>query len=122
MLSNNGFLNYYGLQRFGNSAEIPTYKIGKELLKGNWMEACNLILKPRTFEMDRMVGQAKKIYLDTGDAKKALFELGSSRDRTIEGKLLQGLENHHENDLVNALEYVSILSGPSRPAYSCRVT
>lgn len=31
-MKNNGFINYYGLQRFGNS-EIPSYKIGKYLLK-----------------------------------------------------------------------------------------
>ncbi len=28
-LKNNGFINYFGLQRFGNCAEIPTHSIGK---------------------------------------------------------------------------------------------
>lgn len=31
----NGFINYYGLQRFGTIAAIPTYEIGKALLKGD---------------------------------------------------------------------------------------
>ena len=31
-----GFVNYYGLQRFGNSAEVPTYAVGKALLLGKW--------------------------------------------------------------------------------------
>lgn len=31
-----GFVNYYGLQRFGNSAAIPTFAIGKALLLGKW--------------------------------------------------------------------------------------
>lgn len=28
-LKSNGFINYFGLQRFGNSAESPTHLIGK---------------------------------------------------------------------------------------------
>ena len=28
-LKNDGFVNYFGLQRFGNCAEIPTHSIGK---------------------------------------------------------------------------------------------
>lgn len=34
----NGFINYYGLQRFGNDKEVPTYTIGVKLLLGNWKE------------------------------------------------------------------------------------
>lgn len=34
----NGFINYYGLQRFGNDKEVPTYEIGIQLLLGNWKE------------------------------------------------------------------------------------
>ena len=33
-LRDNGFINYYGLQRFGTVASIPTYEIGKALLRG----------------------------------------------------------------------------------------
>jgi tRNA pseudouridine13 synthase len=33
-LRDNGFINYYGLQRFGTIATIPTYEIGLALLKG----------------------------------------------------------------------------------------
>lgn len=34
-LRDNGFINYYGLQRFGTIAAIPTHEIGKRLLQGN---------------------------------------------------------------------------------------
>lgn len=34
-LRDNGFINYYGLQRFGTVAAIPTHEIGKALLKGD---------------------------------------------------------------------------------------
>lgn len=34
----NGFINFYGLQRFGNNKEVPTYDIGINLLLGKWKE------------------------------------------------------------------------------------
>lgn len=34
----NGFINYYGLQRFGNDKEVPTYSIGVKLLQGKFKE------------------------------------------------------------------------------------
>lgn len=34
-LRDHGFINYYGLQRFGTVVAIPTYEIGKTLLQGN---------------------------------------------------------------------------------------
>lgn len=37
-LKNHGFINYYGLQRFGNSKEIPTHIVGIQLMRGNWQE------------------------------------------------------------------------------------
>lgn len=31
-----GFINYYGLQRFGNHSAIPTHQIGLALLKADY--------------------------------------------------------------------------------------
>ncbi|KAG1347731.1 putative tRNA pseudouridine13 synthase [Cocos nucifera] len=45
-LGRNGFINYYGLQRFG-SGSVPTQLIGAALLRGEWKSAANLILDPR---------------------------------------------------------------------------
>lgn len=42
-IKSSGFINYFGLQRFGTS-EIPTYKIGISLLKKEWKKAFYLIL------------------------------------------------------------------------------
>lgn len=33
-LRDHGFINYFGLQRFGSIASIPTHEIGKSLLQG----------------------------------------------------------------------------------------
>lgn len=37
-LKEKGFVNYYGLQRFGNDKQVPTFLIGIKLLQGNWKE------------------------------------------------------------------------------------
>lgn len=34
-----GFVNYFGLQRFGN-AEVPTHSIGIALMKHDWDAVC----------------------------------------------------------------------------------
>lgn len=38
-----GFINYFGMQRFG-SYSIRTHEIGKAILNQNWKEVCRLIL------------------------------------------------------------------------------
>lgn len=45
-LKKNGFINYYGLQRFGTHG-ISSHEIGKNLLLGKFLDAFDLILKPR---------------------------------------------------------------------------
>ncbi|KAG8142658.1 putative Pseudouridylate synthase 7 protein [Naja naja] len=45
-LKETGFINYYGMQRFGTTA-VPTFQVGRAILQSNWNEAIDLILKPR---------------------------------------------------------------------------
>lgn len=45
-LRESGFVNYFGMQRFGTRT-IGTYEIGIALLKGEWEAAVDLILCPR---------------------------------------------------------------------------
>lgn len=102
----NGFINYYGLQRFGNCAAIPTYEIGKALLKGNWKRACELVLKPREGDLSYMA-KMRQYWWETRDAKGAR-DLLHKTNNSIESKLLQGMMKHSDNDLVNALENVNL--------------
>ncbi|XP_058463106.1 pseudouridylate synthase 7 homolog isoform X2 [Malaya genurostris] len=90
-----GFINYFGLQRFGNSAEVPTYKVGIEILKGNWKEACDWILKPRNGD-PWFMREMRKTWEKTGDAKKALSKL-ASRNRSIEKQILSWLASHNRD-------------------------
>ena len=39
MLKENGFINYFGQQRFGTDSSIKTSDIGLALIKEKWQEA-----------------------------------------------------------------------------------
>uniref|UniRef100_A0A1B6CNJ3 TRUD domain-containing protein n=1 Tax=Clastoptera arizonana TaxID=38151 RepID=A0A1B6CNJ3_9HEMI len=99
-----GFLNYFGNQRFGCSVVAPTHVIGKAMLQSDWKEAVELILKPRPNERSyEDLTNARKIYWETKDAKKA-FKCLRHYDKSIEGKILKGLVDNGANAYMNALE------------------
>lgn len=99
-----GFINYYGLQRFGTVVSIPTHEIGKALLQGKWREAVDLILKPRDGEKDEDLAEARKIYETTKDAGEAFKRI--KRSDRIEAKLLKGLQVCKETNLQGALNMI----------------
>ena len=43
-LQEHGFINYYGLQRFGSRVDTPTYNIGLKLLQGSFKEVCVVVV------------------------------------------------------------------------------
>lgn len=45
-----GFINYYGLQRFGNHSECPTHEIGLALLKADF-KLVRRIIRPLSFSV-----------------------------------------------------------------------
>ena len=103
--STHGFINYFGTQRFGTSAAVPTSSIGKALLSGLWEEAIDLILQPRQHERLHSLREARQVWAETKDAERALAVLKKGgKDRVLEGRLLYGLTRSHKNDLVGALD------------------
>lgn len=102
-LRDSGFINYYGLQRFGSVATIPTHEIGKCLLQGKWHEAIELILKPRP-ENDKELAEARQIYAETKDARAAYAKL--RRIDTIEARLLKGLQISGDKNPLGVLDSV----------------
>ncbi|KAL9969761.1 hypothetical protein ACROYT_G022017 [Oculina patagonica] len=99
----NGFINYFGLQRFGTTS-VPTHKIGRALLLSNWSEAIALLLNPRDGEPDELTA-ARQHWKDTNDAKETLKRM--PKRKCIESDLLQGLLRHGPSGLVNALQSIS---------------
>ncbi|XP_015601850.1 pseudouridylate synthase 7 homolog isoform X2 [Cephus cinctus] len=103
-LRDRGFINYYGLQRFGTVAAIPTHEIGKALLQSKWHEAIELILKPRAGEQHRDLAKAREIYQKTKDPLAAYQHIG--RPDKIEAKLLRGLHLCGDRNPQGALDWI----------------
>ncbi|KAL6515196.1 hypothetical protein OROHE_018828 [Orobanche hederae] len=72
-LEKNGFINYFGLQRFGSSS-IATHLIGAALLRGEWKAAVNMILDPREGEKD-VTRKIREYYKESGDIEGTLRQL-----------------------------------------------
>ena len=70
-LATSGFINYFGLQRFGTGA-TPTHTLGAALLRGQWREAVRLLLTPRADCGKADQVEAARLYLEEGDVEGAL--------------------------------------------------
>ena len=72
-LSTYGFINYFGMQRFG-SRQISTHVIGSYLLSEKWEEACMHILgKDEPSPTKSPIPLSKSFVLDFHTAKEYLF-------------------------------------------------
>ena len=101
-MNSSGFINYFGLQRFGTHA-VATHQIGAALLRGAWSEAIDLILRPRDGDKPDAAA-ARAIYKDKGDAAAALKLMPYFC--VAERGLLEGLVKQKGKDLVAALSGV----------------
>jgi len=106
-LKNNGFINYFGQQRFGTDGYIKTSDIGLALIKSDWMKAVELILRPRGNESVQMTRMRAHwwIFRNPGDA---VVLLGSriSQSKAIESVLLQGLAKHKDGNFEAGLSHL----------------
>lgn len=125
-LKNNGFLNYFGLQRFGNNIEVPTHIIGKQvnfylfiyflknilvllifrfLITNKIKEAIEYILKPRVQNWEKEeITRAREIWSATNDPNLALAHI--QRLNCIEKFLLDGIAKSSKNDFLGAFQHV----------------
>ncbi|XP_071810344.1 pseudouridylate synthase 7 homolog [Asterias amurensis] len=89
-----GFINYFGMQRFGNS-QVATHLVGRAVLHSNWEEAVDLILKPR--EGYRQDNRWRQKWMDTKNAKSVMDILPKHKTISIEMQLLKGLYETRNN-------------------------
>ncbi|KAF4682820.1 hypothetical protein FOZ60_010076 [Perkinsus olseni] len=89
-LAETGFINYYGLQRFGinphhDESRHSNVDIGAALVSGDYERAARLILTPAASE-GRDVAEVLREWQVTGDSSVAVGELQMirSRDRDVE--------------------------------------
>ncbi|KAM4873671.1 pseudouridylate synthase 7 homolog isoform 2-T2 [Thomomys bottae] len=94
-----GFINYYGMQRFGTTA-VPTYQVGRAILQNSWTEVMDLILKPRPGAEKGYLVKCREEWAKTKDPAAALRKLPVKR--CVEGQLLRGLSKYGMKNIVSA--------------------
>ncbi|XP_071960037.1 pseudouridylate synthase 7 homolog isoform X2 [Antedon mediterranea] len=97
-----GFINYFGMQRFGNSL-VATHQVGRAILLRQWNEAIDLILKPRSEEDERDKWRVN--WKQTKDARSTLEMLPSNKRHSAEKELLLGILKNSDNPIY-ALSYI----------------
>ncbi|KHN31449.1 Multisubstrate pseudouridine synthase 7 [Glycine soja] len=100
-LGRHGFINYFGLQRFG-SGSLPTHLIGAALLQGEWKLAVDMILDPRDGDIlfiiqKSAIAKARKYYKESSDVVGTLKQL--PRYLVAERAVLQTLKTSPGNYL-----------------------
>ncbi|KAM3961945.1 pseudouridylate synthase 7 homolog [Aphomia sociella] len=101
LLRERGFVNYYGLQRFGSRAKTPTYAIGLKLIQGNLIQAINGILEPRAGPLQ----PALEAYRAGAGAAAALRLLPPGAAR-LEARVLRALARR-PRDLLGGINSLS---------------
>ncbi|XP_035379464.1 pseudouridylate synthase 7 homolog isoform X2 [Electrophorus electricus] len=102
-LRDTGFINYYGMQRFGTTA-VPTHQVGRAILQNNWTEVMDLILKPRPGAEKGYLVRCREEWARTQDPEAALKKLPVKR--CVEGQLLRGLSKYGKNNIVTAFALI----------------
>ncbi|CAH7687669.1 pseudouridine synthase [Phakopsora pachyrhizi] len=69
-LATRGFLNYFGMQRFGTTS-VGTHLLGLSLLRGEWDLAIDLIMRHKVGD-PQDVELARSVWLEKKDARSAL--------------------------------------------------
>nr|CCA17507.1 tRNA pseudouridine synthase D (TruD) putative [Albugo laibachii Nc14] len=97
-----GYINYFGLQRFGTRS-IPTHEIGQALLRQNFKEAIDLIMRPQSGDPSK-IRQAREKFQQQRDVQAALLEFPPYL--VAERAILEGLERHGTNALGQAVQCI----------------
>lgn len=93
-LSKNGFVNYFGMQRFGTFS-ISTHEVGKEILLENWEKAVELILSDQENVLPKSK-EARQLWASTKDAAAALKLM--PRQCVAENSILFCLSNQRKEE------------------------
>lgn len=101
-----GFINYFGTQRFGMSTS-PSFEIGIAILRRDWLKVIDLILAERIIDFDcsrndkgKTFNECMRIWRQTRNPDLVLKEFGSKN--RLESKILKaiaasaGKNNYHQ--------------------------
>lgn len=120
-----GFINYYGMQRFGTFS-ISTHEIGKEILNSNWGKACELILSEQKIAIPGSI-EARKIWSETKDPSAAIkkmprkcnaeYSVLSRLERSDKGEDGEFSEGAYFNAIMGIPRNLRIMYGHSYQSY-----
>ena len=109
-LAAGGFINYFGLQRFGTGAGPPTHVVGGALLRGEHFKALTLILSPDAPGVPTAARPALRRFSEDGNAAAALRSLPPRRTNFAR-RMLSAFA-----DALAAPQHPSAASQPLEPA------
>lgn len=112
-LSNKGFINYFGMQRFGTGT-VATHIIGRELFKGNFREVIKLLFLPNEGDCDRS-RKAKEILKNKNDPSEALKLM--PRKYSAERSVLIAMKEKNSTDLKYSREFFDAIERRTRMLY-----
>ncbi|GAA5861466.1 hypothetical protein JCM3774_000257 [Rhodotorula dairenensis] len=96
-----GFINYYGMQRFG-TAPMPTHAVGLALLRGEWSLAAELLLGERDGEQQDMI--LARILWKEGKAAEAARAM--PRRAVAERAVLEAYARGNKTDHLGAISTI----------------
>lgn len=97
-----GFINYFGLQRFGTKS-IPTHEIGRAILQRDHERAVRLLLQPQEGDATK-IREARQKFEEDGNVAEALRAFPPYL--VAERAVLQGLQAHGANAFSTALQCI----------------
>ncbi|RLN21260.1 hypothetical protein BBJ28_00002843 [Nothophytophthora sp. Chile5] len=100
--SSRGFINYFGLQRFGTKA-IATHEIGRAILQRDYKRVVDLLLAPQEGDASK-IREARQAFQDTQDVGAALRALPPYL--IAERAVLQGLRTHGLTSYSTAIQSI----------------
>ncbi|CAO3599103.1 unnamed protein product [Absidia cylindrospora] len=107
-LATQGFLNYFGMQRFGTSS-ILTHEIGRKILRKDFAGAVDLIMMPRAGD-GFLFDKARKLWAETKNPKEVLAIIPKRANAEI--KILKSYERfpgNHQKAIKNIARNMYLL-------------
>ncbi|KAJ1657060.1 multisubstrate pseudouridine synthase 7 [Dispira simplex] len=100
----NGFVNYFGLQRFGTTTS-STHRVGAALLSSQWQEAVQCILSPRQGGNEReAIAKARQEWVTNQDPKGVVDQFPNSF--VAERAILHHLAKRGLRDYAGAMQAI----------------
>ena len=103
-LKTHGFVNYFGLQRFGNRGG-ETHQVGRLILQQKWKEAVNFLVGGERVSEDEATATARGVWRSTQNAELALKSMPKRRCNEV--TLLKALAfEKQSNNWLNVLQKI----------------